>query len=518
VLASGGKDGWVRIWDLASRTQIHGLHLGEEVPALAFSPDGSQLAVGANATLLLWNARTWHTNDILVITNDVRVESVHFSEDGSRLFAANSTELGIWQLDGGVREVHPLPYVFGMSPGQHAMDLSADGRYAAFSTLSSSPSRSKAIVQDLETGVQQCLWEAGLDRVRTVAFSPDGTWLVMAYSLEPVSVYGFPACLDSPNRLIPHRQLATKCPYIDALAFSPDGRLLAMGDSRGNIEVWEVPAWRRARQLRGHERWILDLAFSSDTNDTVLASASGDGTVRLWRGLDEPQEELIPWSTDDLPLFAGPKLEHTVHVDSTSETCRIADNLRGTLGPVLELPFPAANITKVNVSADGLLLAFALRDRTVAVWDCRGKTNSWHTRTEAEVRILHFSPDNTLLFGMSPMGRKMWIWDVEDGREIGCADNPGGEYVFYFPQFTRDQRQLTVHYGWGSTVCLWDFAGQPDARDHQLAGNDPALGCPIASSHQDDGRERGRTHGRDFLSGQQAGVGLERLRNPGVGC
>ncbi|MCP5522263.1 MAG: protein kinase [Verrucomicrobiales bacterium] len=459
MLASGGKDGWVRVWDLDSQTQIHGLKLGEAVPALAFSPDGSQLAVGADATLLLWNARTWHTNDILVITNGVRVESVHFSNDGSRLYAVNWTELGIWQLAGGVREVRPLPYVFGMSPGQHAMDLSADGRYAAFRTLSTSPRRSQLMIQDLRTGAQHCLWEGGPDQVRTLAFSPDGSRLVVAYSLEPVSVYDFPACLESTHRPVEARKLAAKGTYIDSLAFSADGRLLAMGDDRGNIEVWEVPAWRRVRELRGHERWILDLAFSSDTNDTFLASASGDGTVRLWRGVDAPQEELVPWSTDDLPLFAGPKLEHTVHVDSTSKTCRIADNLKGSLGPVLDLPFPADNITNVNVSADGLLLAFALRDRTVAVWDCRGKTNRWHTQTQDQVLIPHFSPDGTLLFGMKPYGGRMWIWDAENGRQIGCADNPWAEFLFYFPQFTRDRRQLAIPYGVESTVCLWDFAG-----------------------------------------------------------
>src|SRR5205085_6815472 len=75
--------------------------------------------------------------------------------------------------------------------------------------------------------------------------------------------------------------------YLFSAALSPDGKLLAVGTYRAltplydhRIHLIDVSSGRLVRSLKGHIYTIYDLAFSADGER--LASASHDGTVRIW--------------------------------------------------------------------------------------------------------------------------------------------------------------------------------------------------------------------------------------------
>jgi hypothetical protein len=69
-----------------------------------------------------------------------------------------------------------------------------------------------------------------------------------------------------------------------ALAVSPDDQWLCSAGVDQTIRVWDVSDWKLRRTLNNHLGTVHDLAFQprAEGKPMCLASASEDGTVRIW--------------------------------------------------------------------------------------------------------------------------------------------------------------------------------------------------------------------------------------------
>ena len=110
ILATGSGNGAVKLWDVATKTNIATLEaqkLGDNVssaafsPSVAFSPDGETLAAGAlrddaSATVKLWDVAT--KTNVATFGTAGAVYSVAFSPDGETLAAGRRPTVQLWDV------------------------------------------------------------------------------------------------------------------------------------------------------------------------------------------------------------------------------------------------------------------------------------------------------------------------------------------------------------------------------------------------------------------------------------
>ncbi len=268
------------------------------------------------------------------------------------------------------------------------------------------------------------VWSAAVDPTgeRVATISHDGTArLWSAADGEPLAV------LRSPE---PTQALTS-------VAFSPDGGTLATGSSGGRLELWD-PRTGRARPLVGHGRDVWHLAF--DARGRRLASASHDGTVRIWE-VDSAQLVHVLRSESDSGPAAMVSRVAWVDGDSQLLTADFGGELKrwdATNGALLERRrVHEGAILEMVLAPDGRGMATASADGTALLWAEAG-------RGEPVVLQGHERALGSVAFG--PAGRRVVtasedgtarVWDLE-GRSL--ATLVGGSAAMWSARFSADGR------------------------------------------------------------------------------
>jgi len=221
LLASGGVDGVVRLWDSVtgeSRGELKGQSYA--VYALDFSPDGRWLATaGKDRIIMVWDLNTRKVA-LELAGHEKAINSVRFSPD-SALLASGGESIRLWSIPTG----QPVANLYGHRGIVRSVDFSADGHW-----LASAGFGGVIKLWDFKTGKSLNLTGAA-NTVFYVRFSPDSRWLASAGSNHLVMLWS----VENGNF---YTELKGHADAVTSLAFAADGRILVSGSRDHKLIRW----------------------------------------------------------------------------------------------------------------------------------------------------------------------------------------------------------------------------------------------------------------------------------------
>jgi WD40 repeat protein/tetratricopeptide (TPR) repeat protein len=387
VIVTGGEDGIIRWWDVATGYQLIGtlpLHRGT-IQDLGLSADGKFLAAGSrmddrSGVLHLWElarplsrpAGKGKEADlkapwaVRTQTSWMSRQGVAYSPDTRCVATGGAVGYArLWHSVGSESSSIPLRHCWRLIP---MLTFSPDGRLLATAS------------QDTRALGDACLWDVSTGR-----------------SVGPP---------------LPHLN------WVSALAFSPDGKVLATGSYDWALRFWDTASGRQLGPSLSQGGIVLNLAFSPDGSRLAVGrarSAEGQAGVLLW--------EVSPTAPGDRPairllrpLLPGPELIARFSPDgkrllsSAWETFRLLDPVTGeAAGPLLS---ETSEVNTVAFSTDGRTVLTGSTDGTARLWDVTtGAPVGAPMLHGLRINVAAFSPDpesRLILTGCADGSARLW--------------------------------------------------------------------------------------------------------------
>jgi WD40 repeat protein len=233
LVAFGGPDAIVRVWDLEKLKQVATQKQPNPTTCLSFDPEGKGLAVGdsnGNLRMLKFAGGSLSVTTSVAAHKDSVMTGVVISPDNDRVYtAAKDKQAIIWNWAGG--KLTKFQTLTGHGGPVRSLSLTAGGGLLA-------------TVGDGDETVR--VWE-------TAAEKP-----------------GVLATLKQPGRVV-------------SVAFAPDGKSMAVGGAKGVPAVWtrDKKKWDRGGDLDTGNRAATGLDFSPDGKLIVGMAAHSDTEDRV---------------------------------------------------------------------------------------------------------------------------------------------------------------------------------------------------------------------------------------------
>lgn len=488
----------IQFWNVESREEMARIRQETVVSSVAFSPNGATLVTGGiDGSVRLWDVASGEMKSINEEICMRVVSSVAISADSAYVAAvcgyyAHEKEVRLWFLSIGTvkttdkdpgAKLHPDGSTFAaVGGGRSGFDFGFQLRDAV---------NNKVVLQTSKYVTET---------PNGVAFSPGGERVAFVYCVK-TSRYSYDVIchvnvvdVASGNVLAEDVSFGENRSPVDLLALSPDGATLAIANSRqtdfiqgsnlypySTLEVWDVS--KGEMKVRLSQRFVMDsLAFSPD-GLTLAGSDRYRWTVRLWDVASGEEKAGIPMNeaSYNRPLFSvlsfspdGATLAGIWYAYN-SRYDRYSQDGSTKLWDVASGEEKASGAQHFNTSAlafspDGATLATGGNDRyldgNVRLWDVASgelKVENIDLRFNnndiSKVSSLAFSPDGATLAvggdeGLVILLETSYLSSTASVRHHNVSD-------FYTPvtslSFSPDGDGATLASGGTGTVRLWDL-------------------------------------------------------------
>lgn len=321
------------------------------------------------------------------------------------------------------------------------------------------------------------------DEVTSVAWSPDNQIVASASSRGIIKIWSADGT--------PIDELNGDQGAISDLTFSSDGKFLASASSDLNyrtIQLWEISisnkdtknkkevTFSKTHRLEGHRDEVNSISFrpgdvnSNLEDEIILASASQDGTVKLWsqkgilvktlEGHKHPVK-CVAFSPDGKMIASGDSdgvviiwscdrnLLHRIDKESAGEQIH------------------TKSVTSINFSPDGKILVSSGRDKLIKFWDMNGEFIDELYEQEREVLYVTFSLDGRLMASTDIDGNiKLWfenekLWSQESKLLRALKHEKAVPKV----SFSKDGKKL-LSCSHDKTIRFWNCCSKFDGYDN----------------------------------------------------
>jgi WD40 repeat protein len=406
--------GGLTVWDLRTRQALVRLAGNEGFVRAAFSPTEPLLAFAGvtlsssgetRETLHLWNLTTRQMTAEYPL--DGECLGLTFSKDGRTL--ATSTQEGqitLWRMPEGTKPASYPSKQSGLDPSA-SFATTPDSSLAAYAI-----GRGQICVIDLRDGKK--LWKAAAAEVyiTALAFSPDGKTLASAGGFAESGIRLWDVATGKETgRLDGHGS------WVSSLVFWPDGNKLASSSADQTIRTWDVASRKCLDVLRGHRQEVWRLALLPD--DKTLVSGGKDGTVCFWdASLTHLRQPCITIPENVLDWYFTPDSRSVLTLSKQGQVSRWS-------GADFQQKEPLVGIwTNLNlyesycVSPDVRYLAVVTTNGVLQIWNVWPQVlrRQW-TNTTGHVAPLCFLADGSKLITWSS-GDLLREWDLTTGSEI----------------------------------------------------------------------------------------------------
>ncbi len=431
---------------------------------MAYSPDGTRLAVATSIGIWIYDSQTGREVDILQ-GHTREITGIAYAPDGRTLASSSAGEdyliladdtLILWDTVSGTRKA-TLP-----GSGAYSIAFSPDGKTIAtggseyvqlWDAVSGEPTASfqtesggivienlafspdgKTIATgetadirlwDVATAAHKATLQGHTNSVMSLSFSPDGSTLASGSRDYTIRLWDtttgtHKATLGGPQR-----------PYAPRnVAFSPDGSTLAQVGYR-DVLLWDVPSGEVRRTLTGHTSWIKALAFSPDGK--TIATASGE--IRLWDVVSGKQKKSFGNHMEPVTNVAFSPDGSTI-AGSEANRIHLLDGRSGA--HKILISGHTDNVTSIAFSPDGSTIASSSWDATVRLWDVVSGVQKAIFLHDWIVNSVAFSPDGKTL-ASGGQDKTVRLWDVVGGTHtiltghteevVSVAFSPDGKMI-----------------------------------------------------------------------------------------
>jgi WD40 repeat protein/tetratricopeptide (TPR) repeat protein len=280
----------------------------------------------------------------------------------------------------------------------------------------------------------------GLEDVRRVTYSPDGTRLAISTFEGLLKIY------RQTNHGLAEIRSQPEANPISDLRFSPDGLQLAVCVLDHGIQLIDSDSGRTERVFRGHNGGAMSICFSADGR--FLASAGIDGRVKLWDLTRPDQPQTISAGGSFIAdLESLPDGERVVLAGAFNSA--LGSNRRERVARLVNLATGETNrifsghegwLTGVAIDSTGSRIATSSEDGTVRLWDItsgeqqsvlRGHRGSVLSVAFAgdDQAVVSIGDDATVRSWRSNDGEPLRTWSVSNSSLVALATSERGSDI-----------------------------------------------------------------------------------------